>query len=262
MVACFRPATRLGLERPMNGAAAPGRGDRRRALARRRPGAGRSGRLKESDDGQSTKDNAGRPIVVVTGMGVVTSLGAGKTDNWRSSPPANPASARSPAFATDGLKTRIAGTVDFVPVEPLLAPALSRAPRRPGGRGSHRAIRHRQPRRFSRAAVPRGAADRDRMAAAPRSRAPPPAPTTRSTYDDLLRAAQRPVSRLSRALPVRLGRRPSGRQIRHQGLADFAVDRLRLGRDRDPARRRGDPPRRDRCRALHRHRRLGQSGSR
>ena len=27
-------------------------------------------------------DSAGRPIVVVTGMGVVTSLGAGKTDNW------------------------------------------------------------------------------------------------------------------------------------------------------------------------------------
>ena len=29
------------------------------------------------------RDNAGRPIVVVTGMGVVTSLGAGKTDNWQ-----------------------------------------------------------------------------------------------------------------------------------------------------------------------------------
>ena len=28
-------------------------------------------------------DSAGRPIVVVTGMGVVTSLGAGKTENWK-----------------------------------------------------------------------------------------------------------------------------------------------------------------------------------
>ena len=28
------------------------------------------------------RDKFGRPIVVVTGMGVVTSLGAGKTDNW------------------------------------------------------------------------------------------------------------------------------------------------------------------------------------
>ena len=30
----------------------------------------------------SSTDSAGRPIVVVTGMGVVTSLGAGKADNW------------------------------------------------------------------------------------------------------------------------------------------------------------------------------------
>ncbi len=28
-------------------------------------------------------DKFGRPVVVVTGMGVVTSLGAGKEDNWR-----------------------------------------------------------------------------------------------------------------------------------------------------------------------------------
>ena len=28
-------------------------------------------------------DHAGRPIIVVTGMGVVTSLGAGRDDNWR-----------------------------------------------------------------------------------------------------------------------------------------------------------------------------------
>ena len=30
----------------------------------------------------ATHDKFGRPIVVVTGMGVVTSLGAGKEDNW------------------------------------------------------------------------------------------------------------------------------------------------------------------------------------
>jgi len=30
----------------------------------------------------STKDKHGRPVVVVTGVGVVTSLGAGKADNW------------------------------------------------------------------------------------------------------------------------------------------------------------------------------------
>ena len=31
----------------------------------------------------ATHDKFGRPIVVVTGMGVVTSLGAGKADNWK-----------------------------------------------------------------------------------------------------------------------------------------------------------------------------------
>ena len=28
------------------------------------------------------RDSKGRPVVVVTGMGVLTSLGAGKADNW------------------------------------------------------------------------------------------------------------------------------------------------------------------------------------
>ena len=40
------------------------------------------------------------------------------------------------------------------------------------------------------------------------------------------------------------------RPFRHQGRADLADHRLRLGRHRHPARRRGDPPRRDRRRAL------------
>ena len=28
------------------------------------------------------RDKAGRPVIAVTGMGVVTSLGVGKTENW------------------------------------------------------------------------------------------------------------------------------------------------------------------------------------
>jgi hypothetical protein len=44
------------------------------------------------------RDTFGRPIVVVTGMGVVTSLGAGKTDNWAKLTPANPASIPSRGF--------------------------------------------------------------------------------------------------------------------------------------------------------------------
>jgi 3-oxoacyl-[acyl-carrier-protein] synthase II len=71
-----------------------------------------------------TDDKAGRPIVVVTGMGVVTSLGAGVADNWRRLPAGQSGIRAITRFATEGLKTRIAGTVDFVPVEPFCGPAL------------------------------------------------------------------------------------------------------------------------------------------
>src|SRR5580704_9735303 len=74
----------------------------------------------------SYRDQAGRPIVVVTGMGVVTSLGVGKADNWQKLTAGESGIRAITRFATDGLKTRIAGTVDFVPVEPpLSSPALS-----------------------------------------------------------------------------------------------------------------------------------------
>ena len=73
----------------------------------------------------SHADQAGRPVVVVTGYGVVTSLGAGKEDNWRKLTAGESGIRAISRFATDGLKTRIAGTVDFVPVEPINAPELS-----------------------------------------------------------------------------------------------------------------------------------------
>src|ERR1039458_6220880 len=63
----------------------------------------------------STKDKMGRPIVVVTGLGVVTSLGAGKTDNWAKLTAGESGIRPIPRFPTDGLRTRIAGTVDFLP---------------------------------------------------------------------------------------------------------------------------------------------------
>ena len=67
----------------------------------------------------------GRPIVVVTGMGVVTALGAGKTDNWKRLTAGQSGIRTITRFATDGMRTRIAGTIDFVPVEPFSAPALA-----------------------------------------------------------------------------------------------------------------------------------------
>jgi 3-oxoacyl-[acyl-carrier-protein] synthase II len=71
------------------------------------------------------RDQAGRPIVVVTGMGVVTSLGIGTADNWRKLTAGESGIHAITRFATEGLKTRIAGTIDFVPIEQLSSPALS-----------------------------------------------------------------------------------------------------------------------------------------
>ncbi len=67
----------------------------------------------------ATRDKFGRPIVVVTGMGVVTSLGAGKTDNWKKLTAGKSGIRTITRFPTEGLKSTMAGTVDFVPVEPF-----------------------------------------------------------------------------------------------------------------------------------------------
>jgi 3-oxoacyl-[acyl-carrier-protein] synthase II len=65
------------------------------------------------------QDKAGRPIVVVTGMGMVTPLGAGKDENWARLSGGQSGIKAIKRFPTDGLKTTIAGTIDFVPVEPF-----------------------------------------------------------------------------------------------------------------------------------------------
>ena len=57
-------------------------------------------------------DNYKRPIVVVTGMGLITSLGAGKDANWKSLIAGRSGIRQIKRFATDGLKTTIAGTID------------------------------------------------------------------------------------------------------------------------------------------------------
>ncbi|WP_158924267.1 beta-ketoacyl-ACP synthase [Acidisphaera sp. S103] len=70
-------------------------------------------------------DHLGRPIVVVTGMGVLTSLGQGQADNWAALTSGVSGIRRISRFPIDGLRTTIAGTVDFVPVPEPSAPALS-----------------------------------------------------------------------------------------------------------------------------------------
>jgi 3-oxoacyl-[acyl-carrier-protein] synthase II len=70
-------------------------------------------------------DKSGRPIVVITGMGVVTSLGAGKDDNWKKLTAGESGIRTITRFPTDGLKTTMAGTIDFVSVEPFSSTDLS-----------------------------------------------------------------------------------------------------------------------------------------
>jgi 3-oxoacyl-[acyl-carrier-protein] synthase II len=75
--------------------------------------------------GSAERDARGRPVVVVTGVGVLTSLGAGQQDNWRELTAGHSGIHRISRFPIGGLRTNIAGTVDFVPVEEPSAPALS-----------------------------------------------------------------------------------------------------------------------------------------
>src|SRR3974390_121632 len=72
----------------------------------------------------SSKDSMGRPIVVVTGAGVITSLGAGKEENWAKLTAGQSGIRGITRFATNNLKTRIAGTIDYLPPESCTA-ALS-----------------------------------------------------------------------------------------------------------------------------------------
>jgi 3-oxoacyl-[acyl-carrier-protein] synthase II len=71
------------------------------------------------------RDTFGRPIVVVTGMGIVTSLGAGKADNWKKLTSGESGIRTVTRFPIDGLRSTMAGTVDFVTVEPSSSTALT-----------------------------------------------------------------------------------------------------------------------------------------
>ncbi|MGX9428905.1 MULTISPECIES: beta-ketoacyl-ACP synthase [Bradyrhizobium] len=71
------------------------------------------------------RDKFGRPIVVVTGMGIVTSLGAGKADNWAKLVAGESGIKTVTRFPIDGLRTTMAGTVDFVSVDPFTSTSLS-----------------------------------------------------------------------------------------------------------------------------------------
>jgi 3-oxoacyl-[acyl-carrier-protein] synthase II len=73
----------------------------------------------------ASRDKRGRPLVAVTGMGLVTSLGQGQSENWAALTAGRSGIHEINRFPTEGLRTRIAGTVDFVPADPFSAPMLS-----------------------------------------------------------------------------------------------------------------------------------------
>jgi 3-oxoacyl-[acyl-carrier-protein] synthase II len=72
----------------------------------------------------SRPTNNKRPTVVVTGMGIITSLGLGKADNWKRLAAGQSGIHRIARFANKGLKTTVCGSVDFIPVEPFCSTEL------------------------------------------------------------------------------------------------------------------------------------------
>src|SRR5258707_3277123 len=73
----------------------------------------------------ASRDKSGRPIVVVTGIGVVTSLGAGKADNWAKLTAGESGIRTITRFPIEGLKTTMAGAVCFGRVQPSTSTDLS-----------------------------------------------------------------------------------------------------------------------------------------
>lgn len=64
----------------------------------------------------SFRDHLGRPIVAVTGMGVVTSLGQGLADNWAALTSGKSGIRKISRFPTEGLSTKISGMIDFIDI--------------------------------------------------------------------------------------------------------------------------------------------------
>ena len=70
-------------------------------------------------------DRKSRPLVAVTGMGVVTSLGRGKEENWLGLASGSSGIRPITRFPTDGFKTTIAGTIETPETQPYSAYELA-----------------------------------------------------------------------------------------------------------------------------------------
>lgn len=70
-------------------------------------------------------DHRGRPVVVATGMGVLTPLGEGLADNWARLTAGQSGIRRITRFPLDAMRTTIAGTVDFIDLPDFTLAALA-----------------------------------------------------------------------------------------------------------------------------------------
>jgi 3-oxoacyl-[acyl-carrier-protein] synthase II len=73
------------------------------------------------------KDSKGRTVAVVTGIGIVTSLGQGKEDNWAAAAAGQSGIRSITRFPTESLSTTIAGTIDYLDPDPGTAPGRANA---------------------------------------------------------------------------------------------------------------------------------------
>src|SRR3981189_1852807 len=73
----------------------------------------------------ATRDKFGRPSLRRTRLGGVDIAGPGKADNWKKLTAGESGIRTITRFPTEGLKTTMAGAVDFVPVEPFSSTDLS-----------------------------------------------------------------------------------------------------------------------------------------
>jgi 3-oxoacyl-[acyl-carrier-protein] synthase II len=71
------------------------------------------------------RDKAGRPIIAITGIGLVTPLGVGKADNWAKLSAGQSGIRRITRFPIEGLRTTIAGAVDHTYRDYMSPAALS-----------------------------------------------------------------------------------------------------------------------------------------
>jgi len=72
-------------------------------------------------------DFLGRPVIAITGLGIVSSLGRGVEDNWAALSSGRSGIHRIERFSTEGLRTTISGSVDFMGAENDTSTTLSYA---------------------------------------------------------------------------------------------------------------------------------------